>query len=89
MGRFQLELIYLYFAPSSHLVYLCFCPSQETEVTSTPTRPVDNVVIATKGLQDRNINILDGTTVQNKGKLILTEIFPSVQKHEFCSINIG
>ena len=23
--------------------------------TSTPTRPVDNVVIATKGLQDRNI----------------------------------
>ena len=47
------------------------CPSQETEVTSTPTRPVDNVVITTKGLQDRNINILDGTTVENKGKLIL------------------
>ena len=55
---------------------------QETEVTSTPTRPVDNVVITTKGLQDRNINILDGTTVQNQGKLILTEIFPSVQKHD-------
>jgi len=48
------------------------CPSQETEVTSTPTRPVDNVVITTKGLHDRNINILDGTTVENKGKLILT-----------------
>jgi hypothetical protein len=45
--------------------------SQETEMTSTPTRPVDNVVIATKGLQDRNINILTGTTVENKGKLIL------------------
>ena len=59
------------------------CPSQETEVTSTPIRPVDNVVIATKGLQDRNINILAGTTVENKGKLILTEIFPSVQKHDF------
>ena len=58
------------------------CQSQETEVTSTPTRPVDNVVITTKGLQDRNINILDGTTVENKGKLILTEIFPSVQKHD-------
>ena len=58
-----------------------YCPSQETEVTSTPTRPVDNVVITTKGLQDRNINILDGTTVENKGKSILTEIFPSVQKH--------
>ena len=37
---------------------------------STPTRPVDNVVITTKGLQDRNINILDGMTVENKGKLI-------------------
>ena len=46
------------------------CPSQEAEVTSTPTRPVDNVVITTKGLQDRNIHILDGTTVENKGKLI-------------------
>ena len=77
MGRFQLELIYLYFPPSSHLIYVCFCP-----VTSTPTRPVDNVVITKKGLQDRNIHMLDGTTVENKGKLILTEIFPSVQKHD-------
>jgi hypothetical protein len=25
---------------------------------------------------------IDGTTVENKGKLILTEIFPSVQKHD-------
>ena len=47
------------------------CPSQETEVTSTPTRPVDNVVIARKDLQDRNINILVGTTEENKVKLIL------------------
>jgi hypothetical protein len=43
-------------------------------VTSTPTIPVDNVVITTKGLQDRSINILDGTTVENKGKLILRYI---------------
>ena len=43
-------------------------------------RPVDNVVIATKGLQDRDINKQAGTTVENKGKLIITEIFPSVQK---------
>ena len=57
------------------------CPSQETKVTSTPSRPV-NVVITTKDLQDKNIHILDGTTVENKGKLILTEIFPSVQKHD-------
>ena len=48
------------------------CPSQETEVTSTPTRPLDNVVITTKGLQDRNIHILDGKTMENKGKLIIT-----------------
>ena len=27
--------------------------------------------------------IIAGTTVENKGKLILTEIFPSVQKHIF------
>ena len=52
--------------------------------TSTPTRPVDNVVIAPKGLQDRNTNITAGTTVENKGKLILTEIFPTVQKHDIC-----
>ena len=30
---------------------------EETEVTSTPTRPVENVVITTKGLQDRNNNV--------------------------------
>ena len=64
MGRFQLESIYLYFPPSSQLVFLS---------SSTPTRPVDNVVIATKGLQDRNINTQAGTTVENKGKLILKE----------------
>ena len=33
-------------------------------------------------LPDRNIHILDGTTVENKGELILTEIFPSAQKHD-------
>ena len=26
--------------------------------------------------------LLDGRTVHNKGKLILTEIFPSVQEHD-------
>ena len=55
---------------------------RRTLVNSTPTKPVDNVVIVTKGLQDRNTNIIAGTTVENKGKLILTEIFPSVQKHD-------
>jgi hypothetical protein len=28
---------------------------------------VENVVLTTKGLQDRNIQLLDGTTVENKG----------------------
>ena len=42
-------------------------------MTSTPTKPVDNVVIATKGLQDKTTDITAGTTVENKGKLILIE----------------
>ena len=46
-------------------------------MTSIPTRPVDNVFIATKGLQDRNTNIIAGTTVEKKGKLILTLIASS------------
>ena len=44
-------------------------------MTSTPTRPVDNVVITTKGLPDRNIPLIDGTTVENKGKLIVIHYF--------------
>ena len=49
-------------------------------MTSTPTRPVDNVVIATKGLQERNIYIIAGTTVEKKkkGKLILIVFLCSV-----------
>ena len=79
-GRYQLELIYLNFPPSFHLTVAC--PSQEAEVTSTLTIPVENVVRTTKGLQDRNNLLLDERTMENKGKLILTEIFPSVQKHD-------
>ena len=37
---------------------------KETEDTSTATRPVENVVLSTKGLQKRNTQILDGTTVE-------------------------
>ena len=52
---------YHVFAPMGRFqlesIYLYFPPS-------TPTRPVD------KGLQDRNTNIIAGTTVENKGKLI-------------------
>ena len=31
---------------------------------------VENVVLTRKDLQDRNIQLLDGTTVENKGKKI-------------------
>ena len=69
MGRFQLELIY-YFTFIFHrqlTVQTVNCPRQGREITSTPTRPVENV-ITTKGLQDRNIQILDGMTVEIKVK---------------------
>ena len=37
---------------------------KETEITSTRTRPFENVFITKKGLQDKNIHILDGTTAK-------------------------
>ena len=83
MGRFQLELIYLHFPPSFHQRVVV---SEKTEVTSTPTRPVDNVVITTKGLQKQQL--FDGRTVGNEGKLILTEIFPSAHKHEETEVRV-
>ena len=58
-------------------------------MTSTPTRPVDNVVIATKGLQDRNTNIIAGTMVENKGKLILNIIYKTKkERKKKCSTNL-
>ena len=39
---------------------VCVCILNDAEVTSTSTRPVGNVVITTKGLQDRNNLVLDG-----------------------------
>ena len=52
----------LTFSPSFHsnsFVFSCrffvvITTNQETEETSTPTRPVENVVITTKGLQQKN-----------------------------------
>ena len=41
-----------------------------------------STVVPSCMFQDRNNHVLDGTTVENKGKLILTEIFPSVQKQD-------
>ena len=39
----------LYYKPIT-IIPTVNCPSQETEVTSTPTRPVENVVITTKDI---------------------------------------
>jgi hypothetical protein len=54
----------------------------DVEVTSVSWLGQLTVVIKTKGQQDRNNLLLAGRTVENKCKLILTEIFPSVQKHD-------
>ena len=47
------------------------------------------VVITTKGLQDRNIHILDGTMVENKGKLIVTKYFvcPTILLYDISGYN--
>ena len=39
------------------MLKLLLSPSQETEVTSTPTRPVENVVLTTKGLQTETTTV--------------------------------
>ena len=71
---------------SNICMFLSCRPFVVITTLSTPTRPVDNVVI-TRGLQDRNIHILDGTTVKDKGKLILTEI--SMPRLKLSSLNIS
>ena len=59
MGRFQLELIYLYFPPSSQLVYVMFLYCRPFVVITTLSTGLVGVevtiVMTTKGLQDRNI----------------------------------
>ena len=54
-GLQEIYYVLLYISDYIMLELFTVVPSKETEVTSTPTRPVDNVVITTKGLQDRNI----------------------------------
>ena len=66
IGRSQLELIYYltYFStvvPFNSCVFLSCrptvnCPSQETKETSTPIIPIKNIVLTTKGLQERTHN---------------------------------
>ena len=64
---------YHVFAPMKgfqlELIYLYFPPSFHL-----------TVVVSVRTGQKQQL--LDGKTVENKGKLILTEIFSSVQKHD-------
>ena len=60
--------------PSNSRVFLSCRPFVVITKCSTGLVGVENV-ITTKGLQDRNTLLLDGRTVENKGKLILTLIF--------------
>ena len=60
MHRWEVSvIIYLFLLP-------IFPPSSHSIVLQHPTRPVDNVVIATKGLQERKTQLLNGTTVDKK-----------------------
>ena len=52
--------------PSSIFMFLSCTPFVVITTLSTGLVGVDNVVITRKGVQDRNINILDGTTVKIK-----------------------
>ena len=61
MGRFQLELIYC---------FTYFSTVVPSNICSTPTKPAENVVLTTKGLQDKNTQMLNGTTVENNGETI-------------------
>ena len=78
MGRFVRINSFTYFStvvPSNSCVFLSCRPFivntfltglvgvEVSSTTSTPTRPVKNV-LPTKGLQERNTQLLDGTTVE-------------------------
>jgi hypothetical protein len=52
------------------LVLLLIGASVKNKVERSPTRPVENVVLTKKGLQERNIQMLDATTVEKIGKII-------------------
>jgi hypothetical protein len=51
-------------------MFLSYRPLVVNKTFSTGLVGVENVVLTTKGLQERNIQMLDGTMVENKGKTI-------------------
>ena len=65
-------LLYLFctVVPSNSCVFLSCKPFIVNMTFSTPTRTVENVILTMKGLQERNTQLLDGTTVEKEGKII-------------------
>ena len=75
MGRFKLELIYCFTlfstVVSSNICMFLSCRLFVVNTTfPTGLVAVENVALTTKGLQDRNIQLLDGMTEENKGNTI-------------------
>ena len=62
--------------PSNSRLFLSCRPLVVIITFSTNLVGVENVVLTTKGLQDRNNLLLDGRTEENKGKLILCMFEP-------------
>ena len=58
--------------PSNSRLFLSCRPFVVITTFSAGLVGVENVVITMKGLQDTNNLLLDGRTVENKGKLILS-----------------
>ena len=50
--------------PSNISVFLSCKPFVVNTTFLTPIRPVENVVLTTKGLQERNTQMMDWTTVE-------------------------
>ena len=72
--RINLPLFSTVLPSNSRLLLSC----RPFVVITTFSTGVVGVEVTSEGLQDRNNLLLDGRTVENKGKLILTEIVPSV-----------
>ena len=73
------------FPPSSHSIVVFFFPAGLSLLSQNSQQVllgVENVVITTKGLQERKTTIEwdDGGKIGKKNKLILTEILPSVHE---------
>ena len=91
MWIFQLGLIYLYFppvVPSNICMFLSCRPFVVITTFSTVLVGVEKICwkccYNNERPQDRNIHILDGVTVENKGKLILNEIKTLMQTCYRC-----